>query len=70
MKEGSSFEGRVFLQESFEEDPSFKEESSVAYKCAPKYVGRGEKNVLRLTGHKYLRNKLSHRDVSSCRFFL
>ena len=24
----------------------------------------------RLTGHKYLRNKLSHRDVSSCRFFL
>jgi len=21
-------------------------------------------------GHKYLRNKLSHRDVSSCRFFL
>jgi len=24
----------------------------------------------RLMGHKYLRNKLSHRDVSSCRFFL
>jgi len=24
----------------------------------------------RLTGHKYLRNKLSHKDVSSCRFFL
>jgi len=24
----------------------------------------------RLTGHRYLRNKLSHRDVSSCRFFL
>ena len=24
----------------------------------------------RLTGHKYLHNKLSHRDVSSCRFFL
>jgi len=24
----------------------------------------------RLTGHKYLSNKLSHRDVSSCRFFL
>jgi hypothetical protein len=23
----------------------------------------------RLTGHKYLRNQLSHRDVSSCRFF-
>jgi len=31
-----------------------------------------EKNrsLRRLTGHKYLRNKLSHRDVSSCRFFL
>ena len=25
---------------------------------------------VRLTGHKYLRNKLSNRDVSSCRFVL
>jgi len=24
----------------------------------------------RLTGQKYLRNKLAHRDVSSCKFFL
>jgi len=30
----------------------------------PKLAGRQR----RLTGHKYLRNKLSHRDVSSCRF--
>jgi len=32
----------------------------------PKLVGRQR----RLTGHKYLRNKLSHMDVSSYRFFL
>ena len=32
----------------------------------PKLPGRQR----RLTGHKYLRNKLSHRDVSSCKFFL
>jgi len=37
-----------------------------AIMARPKLAGRQR----RLTGHKYLRNKLSHRDVSSCRFFL
>ena len=37
-----------------------------AINAMPKQAGRQR----RLTGHKYLRNKLSHRDVSSCRFFL
>ena len=37
-----------------------------AITARPKLPGRQR----RLTGHKYLRNKLSHRDVSSCRFFL
>ena len=37
-----------------------------AIMARPKLVGRQR----RLTGHKYLRNKLSHRDVSSRRFFL
>ena len=36
-----------------------------AITARPMLVGRQR----RLTGHKYLRNKLSHRDVSSCRFF-
>ena len=35
-----------------------------AIMARPKLAGRQG----RLTGHKYLRNKLSHRDVSSCRF--
>jgi len=37
-----------------------------AINARPTLVGRQR----RLTGHKYLRNRLSHRDVSSCRFFL
>jgi len=37
-----------------------------AIMARPKLAGRQR----RLTGHKYLGNKLSHRDVSSCRVFL
>jgi len=37
-----------------------------AIMARPKLAGRQRRH----TGHKYLRNKLSHRDVSSCRFFL
>jgi len=37
-----------------------------AIMARPKLAGQQK----RVTGHKYLRNKLSHRDVSSCRFFL